>query len=225
MPEAAPATGGDPSPAGELLGAHGVSALRGERLLFREVTLSLRPGELLQVHGPNGSGKTTLLRILCGLILPETGTVRWRGRSIHRLAAEYCAELLYVGHADAVKLDLSALENLRFARALGSAPGERSPEEAVRELGLTGLEQVRARSLSAGQRRRLALGRLLVSRATLWVLDEPFAALDGTGVQALEALLQGHLAAGGTAVFSSHQPHRLGGPALRELHLSPGAPP
>lgn len=201
------------------LAALGLSAWRGERRLFHDLRLALAPGQFLHVHGPNGSGKTTLMRILCGLTLPEEGEVRWRGQRIAKCAPEYRRELLYVGHANGVKRELSALENLRVARALGAHPTRAPLAEVLARLQLAGLAAAPAGSLSAGQQRRLALARLLACRARLWILDEPFAALDRAGNEMLEALLDEHLAAGGLAVLSSHQRHRFGGRQPAELHL------
>ncbi len=207
--------------AAPLLDAAGLSAFRGERQLFTDMDLALAGGEFLHVHGPNGSGKTTLMRILCGLTLPDAGEVRWRGRPIRECAPEYRRELLYVGHANGVKLELTALENLRFQRALGAQPTDVALEAVLARLQLEGFEETPARALSAGQQRRVALARLLACRARLWVLDEPFAALDRAGQDMLEALLDEHLGGGGLAVLSSHQRHHFAGRQPRELHLSP----
>ncbi len=185
------------------------------------MTLELAAAEFLHVHGPNGSGKTTLMRILCGLALADEGEVHWRGRDIRDCAPEYRRELLYVGHANGVKLELTALENLRFARALGAQPAELDLERVLERLQLEGFEETPARALSAGQQRRLALARLLACRARLWILDEPFAALDRSGQDMLEALLDEHLGSGGLAVLSSHQRHHFAGRQPKELHLSP----
>lgn len=201
------------------LAATGLTSFRGDRLLFRDLTLTLVPGEFIHVHGPNGSGKTTLLRILCGLTLPTEGEVCWRGRDIRADATAYRREVLYVGHANGVKLELTALENLRFAQALGAEDTGLALEAVLDRFQLGGFEDTLARALSAGQQRRVALARLLACRATLWILDEPFAALDRSGQEMLEDLLDEHLARGGMALLSSHQRHRFGGRQPKELHL------
>lgn len=202
-----------------LLSASELSCYRGERLLFSRVDLEVRAHELLQIHGPNGSGKTTLLRILCGLTLPTEGEIRWRGTNIQSNSSEYFSEVLHVGHTDGVKLELSPSENLRFARSLGNHPTEIEVAEVLERLDLYGFEDIPTRTLSAGQRRRVALARLLLTHAKLWILDEPFTSLDKAGINAMELLLTQHLDQGGIVILTSHNPIRLGNRPMKELHL------
>ena len=217
MTEPTPMPEDAPTP---LLEAEGLVSYRGDRSLFSDVGLTLSPGEVLQVHGPNGSGKTTLLRILCGLSEPTEGTVRWRGQMVGSQSWDYFGELLYVGHASGVKLELTPVENLRVARALSGNPTETSIEQALERLNLYGFEDVPARTLSAGQRRRVALARLLITKATLWIVDEPFTSLDVAGTKVMEEMIHKQLADGGMAVLTSHQPVRLPKDPAKELYLA-----
>lgn len=180
---------------------------RGERALFDGLEFKLPPGALLRVAGANGSGKTSLLRILCGLALPARGDVRWQGESIRVLREEYHRQLVYIGHAPAVKDELTGRENLAVSCALGGVPAEDAVLRAALErVGLDGYADLPARHLSQGQRRRVALARLAASGATpLWILDEPFTALDATAVGCVQEMIAEHLERGGVAVFTSHQ--------------------
>jgi heme exporter protein A len=194
-----------------------LECVRGERLLFSGLSLSAGSGTCLRIAGENGAGKTSLLRILCGLLTPTAGEVRWNGQGIRTLREEFWQDLAYVGHLNGVKNDLTAIENVRFATALG---GRRSTDEravaALRALGLAGFEATQARFLSQGQRRRIALARLfLAESAPLWILDEPFTALDVRGVQALSDLIGAQLARGGIVVLTTHQEVALPGRVQR----------
>lgn len=204
-----------------LLEGRGLTCVRDLRTLFRDLDLALTAGEVLQVEGANGAGKTSLLRILCGLAEPRRGAVYWRGEEIRRCRPLYHRQLLYIGHQPGVKDELTPLENLRFFRALGGHGGERAvQEEALNQVGLYGFEDTPVRTLSAGQRRRVALARLWLSTAPLWILDEPFTAIDQYGVRHLEDRLAQHAEAGGLAVIASHQPLRLPAGQVRQLRLS-----
>ncbi len=191
---------------GGRLEAAGLACVRGGRVLFRDLDLAVTAGRMLLVEGPNGSGKTTLLRVLCGLREPEAGEVRWNGRPLRRWGPAFRAAVAYVGHAPGLKDDLTAVENLRMAAALGGHAPAMPPGEALERVGLSDRAQVRAGALSAGQRRRLGLARLLVRPAVLWVLDEPLSAVDRAGERLVAGLLAAHLAAGGLAVVTSHAP-------------------
>jgi len=197
-----------------------LACIRGDRLLFRGLELALSAGAVVRVTGPNGCGKTSLLRIVCGLALAEAGTVRWRGEPTRHSEA-FKRDCAYVGHRDGVKADLSAGENLAFhARLTGADPGAVDP--AIERLGLAACRDVPAGRMSAGQRRRTALARLLLGERRLWILDEPFTALDDQGRDTVEAMLQAHCAAGGLILFTSHQALRRGqlSSRCRELFLA-----
>jgi len=187
-----------------VLEAQGLDCERSGRTLFRGLTFSVAGGEIVRVAGPNGSGKTSLLRILCGLLAPTQGEVRWRGTPILRLAEEYSRDLVYIGHASALKDDLTPYENLDIACRLASVQVER--EALVRALDALAVPALPVRKLSQGQRRRAALARLLLSRGVpLWLLDEPFAALDAAAAAHAEELIARHLKAGGSVVYTTHQ--------------------
>ena len=195
-----------------MLSATHLACSRGERLLFKDLSLSLAPGAWLQVNGTNGSGKTTLLRTLVGLSEPEHGEVRWNGMPIAECAETYRRALLYLGHHTAVKDELTPLENLRLGNQLDGLPlADADALAALQRLGLQGRGNLPTGWLSTGQKRRVLLARLLVRPATLWVLDEPFAALDTNAVALVGALIAAHLAGGGLAVLTSHQPVPLVG--------------
>ncbi len=205
------------------LEARGLACVRGGRVLFRGLGLAVGAGELLLVEGPNGAGKTTLLRVLCGLREPEAGEVRWAGLPLRRAGMVFRASVVYVGHAPGLKDDLTALENLAVAAALGGRAPAIDPREALARVGLGERAHVRAGALSAGQRRRLGLARLLVRPASLWVLDEPLSAVDRAGAGLVADLLRGHLDAGGLAVVTSHAPLGVPGERVRTLRLEGGA--
>jgi heme exporter protein A len=179
---------------------------RGGRTLVRSLSFALKGGELLRVAGANGSGKTSLLRILCGLLPPSRGEVRWNTVPIKTLQEDYSRQLVYLGHAPAVKDDLTAVENLAIAcRLAGNPQPQGALRDALAQLGLAGQEQP-VRKMSQGQRRRAALARLAVSAAIpLWLLDEPFSALDAEGIGLLKNMLFEQLARGGAVALTTHQ--------------------
>jgi len=187
-----------------VLEAAGLDCERGGRTLFRGVSFSLAPRELLRIAGPNGSGKTSLLRILCGLLAPTQGEVRWRGTPIRALREEYTRELAYIGHASALKDDLTPFENLDISCRLAGL--EASREALLGALRAFAVPDLPVRKLSQGQRRRAALARLLLSeRVPLWLLDEPFAALDAAAASYADEVIARHLQAGGSVVYTTHQ--------------------
>jgi heme exporter protein A len=206
---------------GEVLEGLNLACVRGSRQLFSDLSFAVRPGELLWVTGPNGSGKTSLLRIVCTLGPAERGEVRWRGAPVRELGESFRAQLFYLGHAAAVKDDLSALENLRYAMAQQGVPAAGSQlGEALEAFGLGGREAVPARALSQGQRRRVALSRLWFGAVhPLWVLDEPLTALDAAAVRLVHSLLLAHLARGGCVLLTSHQEMDLGGAPVQRIRL------
>ena len=184
-----------------------ISCTRGGRTLFTGLTQHLGAGELLRVSGANGAGKTSLLRMVCGLLEPAAGQVLWRGQKLSKQRALFGAELVYVGHGAALKDELSPLENLLDACALGGRACSAPPAlQALRDAGLRSHERTPARRLSQGQRRRSMLARLALSQAApLWVLDEPFNALDTVATAWLTSLIEAHLHAGGLVLLTSHQ--------------------
>jgi heme exporter protein A len=190
-----------------VLDVQDLEARRGRRALFSALAFSGRPGQLLRVTGANGAGKTTLLRILVGLTTPTAGRVLWRGEPLAAQRESFHRELMWSGHAPSLKDDLTALENLRAAALLAGDALERAAAmQALADAGLRGREQLPARVLSAGQRRRVVLARLALAAARpLWVLDEPFNALDAAATQWLTRLLRDHLARAGIVVLTSHQ--------------------
>lgn len=184
-----------------------ISCARGGRTLFKGLSQSLAPGELLRVLGANGAGKTSLLRMVCGLLDPSDGQVLWRGQKLASQRALLGTELVYIGHGAALKDELSPLENLMDACALGGVAAS-IPQAltALRGAGLRGHERTPARRLSQGQRRRSSLARLALSQdAPLWVLDEPFNALDISATAWLTALIEAHLLHAGMVLLTSHQ--------------------
>lgn len=194
---------------------------RGDHRLFSDLSFTLQAGELMQVQGENGSGKTTLLRTLCGFSEQDAGEIRWCGKDIRQYAEEYRAEMFYLGHSNALKEELNALENLMFAAGLaGYVLEEREAVAALRRIGLRGRELLPVKVLSQGQRRRVALSRMLVEQARLWILDEPLTALDVGAVSLMQELIAQHLSNGGAVIFTTHQPLRVVGVELRQLALS-----
>lgn len=201
-----------------MLSAHGLSCVRGERQLFSGLDFTLESGQWLHVRGENGSGKTSLLRLLSGLSVPAAGEIRWCGELIRQTGALYREKMLFLGHQGALKEDLSGLENLMFAAALDSAVlSDTQAIAALRRFGLGARAELPVRVLSAGQKRRVLLARLLTRNAQLWVLDEPFTALDVKAVDMLSDLIGEHLAAGGMAVLTSHQAMPIPGGQVLQL--------
>lgn len=191
---------------------------RGGLRLFSDLGFALDGGGMLRVRGGNGSGKTTLLRTLAGLTRPARGTVHWKGASIDE---RYREELLFLGHAPALKDEFTVLENLAFSAQLsGKEFREEKLREALERLGIARLAHLPAGHLSQGQRRRTALARLaLPETAPLWLLDEPFAALDDQAIGSVGALCAAHLAAGGLLVLTSHQDVAIAAPAVQSIDL------
>jgi len=201
-----------------MLEARALACVRGERRLFSDLDLVLSAGQCLHIRGENGVGKTSLLRLLTGLSKPESGEVLWGGISISKEQSHYHRELLFLGHRDALKEDLTALENLQLYAALDDIhlPDDQA-FAALWRFGLRGREYLPVNCLSAGQKRRVLMARMLTRQAQLWILDEPFNALDMHAVQALQGLIAEHLEQGGLAVFTSHQEVSL--PHVKVLDL------
>ncbi len=204
-----------------LLAFDAVSCERGGRSIFSLLSFELFGAAALQVQGDNGAGKTSLLRIAAGLLAPSGGRVLSRGEPVDSDRYRFGSELLYLGHHAAIKANLTAVENLQY-----TIDGRHRFElaaifAALAAVGLAGYEDLPCRTFSAGQRRRVALALLLLSDARLWLLDEPFTAIDRGGVAMIEQLMAGHLGRGGAIVLTSHQPVSLAG--LRTLNLTSGA--
>lgn len=199
---------------------------RGERHLFTDINFEITAGDAIRVAGLNGSGKTSLLRLLCGLAYPAAGEIQWNGNDIRRVREDYCADLIFMGHANGVKDDLAAWENLFVASTLAGRPVSREAVwDALDALGLDEIGHLPTRSLSQGQRKRVALARLwLDQQPTIWILDEPFTALDRDAVETLCRKMETHLGAGGMLVYTTHQEIELKVGRNLRLHLG-GAQP
>jgi heme exporter protein A len=192
---------------------------RGDAELFRDLDFQVAAGEALLVRGANGSGKTSLLRILCGLSSPHAGAVYWQGRRVAPLDRELRSSSIYLGHTAPLKDDLTVMENLDFALRLGGdQPGMESQLAALDSVGLFTRRHLRARQLSAGQRRRVGMARMLLADRPVWLLDEPGTALDAKGVKLFEGALETHLRKGGLAVITTHHDLDIDAP-WREIVL------
>ncbi|MCK3828474.1 MULTISPECIES: cytochrome c biogenesis heme-transporting ATPase CcmA [unclassified Pseudomonas] len=202
-----------------LLEAVALACERDLRLLFEQLDLRLAAGDMVQISGPNGSGKTSLLRLLAGLMQPTAGVVRLNGKPLHEQRAELARNLVWIGHAAGIKDVLSAEENLSWLSALHHPATRDSIWQALAAVGLKGFEDVPCHTLSAGQQRRVALARLYLSGPPLWILDEPFTALDKQGVAQLEEHLARHCEQGGLVVLTTHHTLARKPGGYRELDL------
>ena len=203
-----------------MLEVSNLECVRGERRLFAGVGFRLDAGEMLYLQGPNGSGKTSLLRMLCSLSPAQEGEIRWRGESIGKLGEDYRRELCYLGHHNAIKEDLTPLENLlASARLADEALDEGAALDALEQVGLAGREDLACRYLSQGQKRRVALARLVNERRALWILDEPYVALDSSAIGLVAGLIGAHLQRGGLTVLTTHQAVAVAAGRVRELVL------
>ena len=184
---------------------------RDERTLFSGLSFTLNAGEWVQITGSNGAGKTTLLRLLTGLSRPDAGEVLWQGQPLHQVRDSYHQNLLWIGHQPGIKTRLTALENLHFYHRDGDTA---QCLEALAQAGLAGFEDIPVNQLSAGQQRRVALARLWLTRATLWILDEPFTAIDVNGVD------RQHTEQGGIVILTTHQPLNVAESKIRRISLT-----
>jgi heme exporter protein A len=201
-----------------MLSAKGLSCVRGERRLFAGLDLAIQAGEWLHVRGENGAGKTSLLRLLAGLAQPAEGDIFWNQRPLKLAEDDYRQQRMFLGHHGALKEELTPLENLQLAAELdGASLSDAEALSALHRFGLKGREDLAVRFLSAGQKRRVLLARLLTRKANLWILDEPFTALDVKGVEMLSDLIGQHLQAGGMAILTSHQSMPIPGGRVVQL--------
>lgn len=203
------------------LHASGLQCVRGDRRVFDSIGFDLVSGALLQVRGPNGSGKTSLLRMVCGLLQPAAGSIEWNGRRIRTLGEEYHRDVAYFGHLNAVKDELKAGENLRFCARLAGVPAtEAAVGATLREFAFDGLQHLPCKFLSQGQKRRLALARLRLSATrTVWILDEPFASLDASGIEVVRLVIEQHLERGGLVLLTTHQEVAIAAHAIQSIEL------
>jgi heme exporter protein A len=202
------------------LTADNLVGVRGERLLFEKLNFKLSSGSVLYLQGANGSGKTTLLRIICGLSKPYEGAVNWCGENINSLAEDYHKHVLYIGHLPGIKEDLTALENLRFSLVLsGVEVSEDKAAEVLKELGLANGLNLPTRMLSQGQKRRVALARLWLQDLPIWILDEPFTALDANATDMLKQKIEAFANEGGIVVMTTHQEVTLSVAGFQQLNL------
>ena len=202
-----------------LLQINNLACIRDDRVLFEHLNLSLAAGQMLLVEGRNGSGKTSLLRILTGLKLADEGEILWNGNSIEKMAAEYYEQVSYVGHHDGVKRELTCLENLRLVQAMGK-PTDIDLDDALDQVNLYRYGDTLMGSLSAGQKRRLALARLIVNESVLWILDEPFTSLDKSSMAKFEAMFEKHLSQQGVIIMTSHHDIEMLDADVQRLDLS-----
>ncbi len=204
-----------------MLEAVNLECVRGDRKLFSDINLMLKPGTFLQLQGANGSGKTSLLRIFCGLLAPARGEVRWQGANIRALGEEYFTAVTYIGHRNAVKEELTCLENHRISNGLAGVDVTKAEAtDHLQRMGLASRENLPARLLSEGQRRRLGLARLLSSSSPLWILDEVLTSLDRAAVTLVLLVIEAHLKSGGMAIVATHQELNLAAGSFERLQLT-----
>lgn len=206
------------------LSVNNLGCQRGERVLFKNISFTLNSGKLLYVQGENGSGKTTLLRTLCGLSLPAAGTITWNDEKIKALAEDYYGNILYIGHLASIKDDLTAVENIQFSITLSGYTADRSQAmHALEALGVARCADLPTRVLSQGQKRRIALAQLWLqdnpAHVPLWILDEPFTALDTNMIKSLSQHIENYVKNGGSVIFTSHQEPDFDPQLMQSLQL------
>ncbi|MEE8388689.1 MAG: cytochrome c biogenesis heme-transporting ATPase CcmA [Acidiferrobacterales bacterium] len=203
-----------------MLSTNQLCCARGDRILFSDLSFTLSPGQLLHVKGPNGSGKTTLFRAICGLFLPQQGDILWNNENIKLLDEDYRREFLYLGHQNGIKDDLNGIENLTFSSRFDeNNVSNQQIWQALGKMGLAGFEDLPTKMLSQGQKRRVALTRLLLNSAPLWILDEPFVALDADAVEFLQSVIASKLQNGGMVMLTTHQEVALTAGEICQLQL------
>lgn len=203
-----------------MLEALNLSCVRDERTLFSGLSFTIQPGEIVQIEGHNGAGKTSLLRILAGLSSPDEGEVQWLGQNTRRQREVFHQDLLFLGHSPGIKSVLTAYENLAFYQSHRGDEAQTAIYDALEQVGLLGYEDVVVAQLSAGQQRRVALARLWISQASLWILDEPLTAIDKQGVSTLIELFERHAHNGGMVLLTTHQDLPGVSRAVRKIRLT-----
>lgn len=207
------------SSASSLLSARGLTCIREERVLFEALDVNISAGDIVQIEGPNGAGKTSLLRILAGLSQPYDGDIYFQDKKVAQQREAFHQNLLYLGHLPGVKGEMTAQENLAFNLALHGLSTD-SAEETLAEVNLLGFEDALASHLSAGQHRRISLARLWQSQEKIWILDEPFTAIDKLGVEKLEQLFLQHADNGGCVILTTHQDLSLPAERVKKVTLA-----
>ncbi|MFW5443146.1 MAG: cytochrome c biogenesis heme-transporting ATPase CcmA [Methylococcaceae bacterium] len=208
---------GSQSPKNRSIEVRNLSCIRDDRILFEGLDFKLTSNQVLLLEGKNGSGKTSLLRIICGFREQDAGEILWCDEAIKD--SDYLSEMAYVGHLDGVKKELTVLENLKMSLAL-SVVGHYSIEQALDKVQLAGYDDSVVQSLSAGQKRRLSLARLLITKNSLWILDEPFTSIDKQGIKLIESLMHEHISCGGMIILTSHHDLVLHEADVQKINLS-----
>ncbi len=204
-----------------LLAVNNLQCIRGERTLFERLTFNVSSGQLLYVQGDNGSGKTTLLRTLCGLSQAHEGNISWNNQNIQTLAEDYAGQVLYIGHLAGIKEDLTAVENLQFSASLaGNNISRAQALGALAQVNIARCADLPTRVLSQGQKRRVALARLWLQNNPLWILDEPFTALDAAAITTLTQHIESYVTSGGIVVLTSHQEPTFDSKLMQRLQLN-----